>query len=59
MQTIDLIEKWVYGMSKGLVRKKKRLNATIWQNNTKKINFDNVTKENHKGHKFLIIHTTC
>ena len=28
--------------------KKKRLNVTIWQNDTKKIKFDDVTKEDIK-----------
>ena len=30
--------------------KKKRLNVTIYQSDTKMINFDDVTKENIKGH---------
>ena len=32
------------------MQKKKSLNVTMWQNNTNIINFDDVTKENTKGH---------
>ena len=54
MQSIDPIGPNAYGTSKDLVSEV----VTIKQNNTKTINFDEVTKENiiQIGQKFLIIY---
>ena len=44
IQSIDSIKTYAYGMRKDLVCRKENLTVTIWQNNTKMINFNCVTK---------------
>ena len=46
MQSVDLIETYAYGTSINLVREKEETKCN--NNDTKMINFDDVTKENIK-----------
>ena len=51
MQSIDLIEPYAYGTSKDLVSEKEKIKCSnIMKRYTKMNNFDDVTKENIKGH---------
>ena len=51
MQSIDSIESYAYGTSKDLVSEKEKIKCSnIMKRYTKMNNFDDVTKENIKGH---------
>ena len=50
MQSIDLTETYVYGMSKDLVSEKEEIKYNNIIKNTKIINFNNVTNENKTEH---------
>ena len=51
MQSIDSIESYAYGTSKDLVSEKEKIKCNnIMKRYTKMNNFDDVTKENIKGH---------
>ena len=62
MQSIDLIEIYAYGTGRDLIRGKEESKCNNIIKNTKKINYDDVTKKKKKNiiqisHKFLIIQT--